>query len=208
MKVKDFFRSNAIRSLVVLIVIVLAAGLLLSICNDVFYVSDEERFARSIAKIYGREVETVEIELSDEQKSFAKGNVHEVYLVPESGDYLFHTTGKGGYSDGAGTVTLWVVLSCETAEEDGTLRLTGIQKVVYDTNTGQTLISNFGNKYFSYFTSQNEAIAAGGEFTAIKGSTDALNNVVAGASQTSNAMVNAVNTALACFRSALAGGRQ
>ena len=41
----------------------------------------------------------------------------------------------------------------------------------------------------------------------IKGSSDALNNIVAGASQTSNAMVNAVNTALACFRNVISGGQ-
>ena len=57
------------------------------------------------------------------------------------------------------------------------------------------------------FSSQNEAIAAGGYFTAIENSSDALNNVVAGASETSNAMVNAVNTALACFRNVISGGQ-
>ena len=139
MTVKQFFRSNAFKSLAVLIAIVLVAGVLLAICNDIFFVSDEERFARSIAKIYGAEVET--------------------------------------------------------------------EKVFYDTNDGQTLISNFSDSYYDYFTSQNEAIAAGGYFTAIKNSSDALNNIVAGASQTSNAMVNAVNTALACFRNAISGGQ-
>ena len=68
-------------------------------------------------------------------------------------------------------------------------------------------MSNFNTKYYEYFTSQNEAIASGGYFTAIKGSSDPLNNIVAGASQTSNAMVNAVNTALACFRTVISGGQ-
>ena len=61
MTVKQFFRSNAFKSLAVLIAIVLVAGVLLAICNDIFFVSDEERFARSIAKIYGAEVETQEL---------------------------------------------------------------------------------------------------------------------------------------------------
>ena len=103
-------------------------------------------------------------------------------------------------------MTLWVVIACETSA-DGTRTLTGIEKVVYDSNDRQTLISNFSNSYYDYFTSQNEAIAAGGYFTAIENSSDALNNVVAGASETSNAMVNAVNTALACFRNVISGGQ-
>ena len=206
MTVKQFFKSNAFKSLAVLIAIVLVAGVLLAICNDIFFVSDEERFARSIAKIYGAEVETQEVALTDEQKSYNNGRVEEAYLVLDDGNYLLHTAGYGGYSGGSGTVTLWVVIGCETSA-DGMPTLTGIEKVVYDTNDGQTLISNFSDSYYDYFTSQNEAIAAGGYFTAIKGSSDALNNIVAGASQTSNAMVNAVNTALACFRNVISGGQ-
>ena len=206
MTVKQFFRSNAFKSLAVLIAIVLVAGVLLAICNDIFFVSDEERFARSIAKIYGAEVETQEVALTDEQKSYNNGRVEEAYLVLDDRNYLLHTTGYGGYSGGSGTVTLWVVIGCENSA-DGALTLTGIEKVVYDTNDGQTLISNFSDSYYDYFTSQNEAIAAGGYFTAIKNSSDALNNIVAGASQTSNAMVNAVNTALACFRNVISGGQ-
>lgn len=206
MTVKEFFKSNAFKSLAVLIAIVLVAGVLLAICNDIFFVSDEERFARSIAKIYGAEVETQEIELTDAQKTYNNGQVEEAYLVLDDGNYLLHTTGYGGYSGGSGTVTLWVVIGCD-AFEDGSPQLTGIEKVVYDSNDGQTLMSNFNTKYYEYFTSQNEAIASGGYFTAIKGSSDPLNNIVAGASQTSNAMVNAVNTALACFRTVISGGQ-
>lgn len=206
MTVKEFFKSNAFKSLAVLIAIVLVAGVLLAICNDIFFVSDEERFARSIAKIYGAEVETQEIELTDAQKTYNNGQVEEAYLVLDDGNYLLHTTGYGGYSGGSGTVTLWVVIGCD-ASEDGSTQLTGIEKVVYDSNDGQTLMSNFNTKYYEYFTSQNEAIASGGYFTAIKGSSDPLNNIVAGASQTSNAMVNAVNTALACFRTVISGGQ-
>mgnify|MGYP001851403088 FL=1 len=206
MTVKEFFKSSAFRSLAVLIAIVLVAGVLLAICNDIFFVSDEERFARSIAKIYGAEVETQEIELTDAQKTYNNGQVEEAYLVLDDGNYLLHTTGYGGYSGGSGTVTLWVVIGCDTSE-DGSPQLTGIEKVVYDSNDRQTLMSNFNTKYYEYFTSQNEAIASGGYFTAIKGSSDPLNNIVAGASQTSKAMVNAVNTALACFRTVISGGQ-
>ena len=40
MTVKQFFKSNAFKSLAVLIAIVLVAGVLLALCNDIFFVSD------------------------------------------------------------------------------------------------------------------------------------------------------------------------
>ena len=46
MTVKEFFKSNAFKSLAVLICIVLVAGLLLAIFNDLLYISDEERRSR------------------------------------------------------------------------------------------------------------------------------------------------------------------
>ena len=42
MTAKEFFKSTAFKSLAVLIVIVLVAGALLAIFNDLLYVSDEE----------------------------------------------------------------------------------------------------------------------------------------------------------------------
>ena len=105
MTAKQFFKSNAFKSLAVLIAIVLAAGVLLAICNDIFHVSDEERFARSIAKIYGTQVTTEEVELTEEEKSYNTGRVDAVYLVADDGNYLFKTTGFGGYSGGSGEVT-------------------------------------------------------------------------------------------------------
>ena len=53
MTVKEFFKSTAFKSLAVLLTIVILAGGLLAIFNDVLYVSEEEKFERSIAKIYG-----------------------------------------------------------------------------------------------------------------------------------------------------------
>ena len=61
MTVKAFFKSNAFKSLAVLIAIVLVAGALLAICNDLLYISDEERLARSLSKIYGKEVTAEEV---------------------------------------------------------------------------------------------------------------------------------------------------
>lgn len=205
MTVKQFFKSNAFKSLAVLILIVLVAGALLAIFNDLLYVSDEERLSRSLAKIYGTEVTAEELELTEEERTYAYGSVNAVYFVEDDGNYLFQTTGTGGYGSG-GTVTLWTIVACTGTAEAGDLTLTGIEKVVYDSNNGQTFISNLNDDFYAAFAQQDELVAGGGYFTAVTNGTDDLNNIVAGASKSSNAACNAVNTALACFRTVFMGG--
>ena len=56
MTVRQFFKSNAFKSLAVLIAIVLVAGGLLAIFNDLLYISDEERLNRILSSIYGEPV--------------------------------------------------------------------------------------------------------------------------------------------------------
>ena len=204
MTVKAFFKSTAFKSLAVLIAIVLVAGALLAVCNDLLYVSDEERFARSLAKIYGSEVTATEVKLTDEERAYQNGSVDAVYYVEEDGNYLFHTTGTGGYGSG-GTVTLWTILTCTGSREDGDLALTGIEKVVYDANSGQTLMANFGDAFYAVFEDADELVAGGGNFSATDAE-DGLFNLETGATYTSTAACNAVNTALACFRTVFMGG--
>ena len=60
--------------------------------------------------------------------------------------------------------------------------------------------------FYAAFAQQDELVAGGGYFTAVTNGTDDLNNIVAGASKSSNAACNAVNTALACFRTVFMGG--
>ena len=203
MTVKAFFKSNAFKSLAVLIAIVLVAGALLAICNDLLYISDEERLARSLSKIYGKEVTAEEIELTDEERSYTYGTVDAVYYIHDDGNYLFQTTGEGGYSNG--TVTVWTIVTCTGTREEGNLALTGIEKVVYDSNEGQSFISTLGDSFYAAFAEQDARVAEGGYFTTTAGSDD-IYNIVSGASESSNAACNAVNTALACFRTVFMGG--
>lgn len=205
MTVKAFFKSNAFKSLAVLIAIVLVAGALLAICNDLLYISDEERLARSLSKIYGKEVTAEEVELTDEERSYTYGTVDAVYYVHDDGNYLFQTTGKGGYSNGNGTVTVWTIVTCTGTREEGNLALTGIEKVVYDSNEGQSFISTLGDSFYAAFAEQDARVAEGGYFTTTAGSDD-IYNIASGASESSNAACNAVNTALACFRTVFMGG--
>ena len=52
MKTKDFLRSDSFKCIVVLLVIALVCGVLLAVANDLFYVSDEELWLRSMEKVY------------------------------------------------------------------------------------------------------------------------------------------------------------
>lgn len=205
MTVKAFFKSNAFKSLAVLIAIVLVAGALLAICNDLLYISDEERLARSLSKIYGKEVTAEEVELTDEERSYTYGTVDAVYYIHDDGNYLFQTTGKGGYSNGNGTVTVWTIVTCTGTREEGNLALTGIEKVVYDSNEGQSYIGTLTDRFYAAFAEQDARVAEGGYFTTTAGSDD-IYNIATGASGSSNAACNAVNTALACFRTVFMGG--
>ena len=205
MTVKAFFKSNAFKSLAVLIAIVLVAGALLAICNDLLYISDEERLARSLSKIYGKEVTAEEVELTDEERSYTYGTVDAVYYIHDDGNYLFQTTGEGGYSNGNGTVTVWTIVTCTGTREEGNLALTGIEKVVYDSNEGQSYIGTLTDRFYAAFAEQDARVAEGGYFTTTAGSDD-IYNIATGASGSSNAACNAVNTALACFRTVFMGG--
>ena len=68
------------------------------------------------------------------------------------------------------------------------------------------MIEEIEPSFYDFFAEQDDLIADGGYFTAIKGSTDDLNNVQTGATKTSNAICNAVNSALCYFRTILTGG--
>ena len=75
MTTKEFFKSNAFKSLAVLIAIVLVAGALLAVFNDLLYISEEERLNRTLSSIYGKEVTAETVELTDEEKQTAYGTV-------------------------------------------------------------------------------------------------------------------------------------
>ena len=199
MTVRQFFKSNAFKSLAVLIAIVLVAGGLLAIFNDLLYISDEERLNRTLSSIYGEPVTAEEVTLDDADTETPYGTVNAAYYIVDDGNYLLQSTGIGGYSNG--TVTLWTVLACSGSRENGDLTLTGIDKVVYESNQGQSWIANIQQSFYDNFAAHDELIADGGYFTAISGSTDDLNNVQTGVSEASNAACNAVNAALYCFRS-------
>ena len=205
-KCKSFLKSNAFKSVAVLLIIVLLSGALLAVFNDLLYVSAEEKFARTLTKIYGRTVQTQQITFTEEESTFETGTVDEVYLA-DDGNYLIRTTGKNGFS--GGTVTLWTVIACEGAKADGTLNWTGIEKVVYESNEKQSYASKIKKKFYTSFTVHDEEILAGKPFTADKlkaADDDSIYTVSAGVSYSSTAICNAVNTAISYFKTSILGG--
>lgn len=199
---KAFIKSNAFRSVIVLLAIVLVSGLLLSVFNDVLYVSAEERLARTIAKVYGEQVEATEQAISEDHRANAYGEIELVYLVKD-GDILIKSTGTGGFK--GGTVTLWTAFDC-TQSPDGKTKWEGIGKVVYESNIKQTYISKTSGMYAA-FTLHNDELLNGALFTTDKSGND-ITNITTGASMSSAAINNAVNAAIVYLRSVYLGAEQ
>lgn len=201
MKMKQFFKSNAFQSVTVLLAIALVSGLLLSIFNDVFYVSAEERLARTLNKIYGEKIEATEQTISEEHRVNAYGEIELVYLL-EDGNFLVKSTGKGGFKNG--TVTLWTAFDCSHSP-DGDVEWNGIGKVVYESNKNQTYITKTTGMYQT-FTLHNDELVEGALFST-DGAGDDIRNVTTGASMSSAAINNAVNAAIVYLRNAYLGAQ-
>ena len=92
MTVKQFFKSETFKCLVVLLCIALVSGGLLSILNDVLYITDEERTMRAIQSIYGKEMQYEEKTPSETYEVTDVGYIENVYLLSD-GNYLIKATG-------------------------------------------------------------------------------------------------------------------
>ena len=73
------------RCIFTLLIIAVISGGLLSVLNDVLYVSSEERTERAIAKIYGEKVSVDEIVLDaasdDEKITYDFGTINKIYKI-------------------------------------------------------------------------------------------------------------------------------
>lgn len=134
MTVKQFFKSTAFKCIVVLLSILLICGVFLTVMNGLLEVTDEERFARAVQKIYGKSVETEEISLDGEKTSFDYAEISEAYKVKDDGNYLVKVSGKEGYG---GAVVCWVVVDMS---DDGK-EIDGVMKIAIDSAPGESYIS-------------------------------------------------------------------
>ncbi len=192
MKAKEFFKSNAFKSLAVLLVIVIIAGALLAVFNDLLYVSDTEKENRIYSKIYGETVETENVPFDAEQGEFADGKVEKAVKVKKDGNYLVKATGNNAF--GGGTVTVWVVIEMKEGKLDG------VGKVVFDSTTVSKYYET-SSDFFKKFNNSDEQVKEGEYF----GVSDGIVNPSTGATASARAINNAVNTAIDFVKSVVLG---
>ena len=186
MTVKEFFKTNAFKCIAVLLSIVLICCIALTICDSLFEVTDEERFLRAIAKIYGGNVTAEAVGTDDKQTEYDDATIEEVYYIPEDGNYLILVTGKGGYPSPAGTTSCYVVVEMENNA------ISGIGKVVISSySSAQNLLASNINKdsVLGAFSDMYD----GDAFTTQEWTGSGL---VSGATQSLSSVVNAVNVCM------------
>lgn len=201
MTAKEFFKSNAFKCLITLLIVLLASGVLLGVAYGFLEVSAGERLQRAVGKIYGEGEFTIyglndaKIDASNsdpkslvtESVTVGDATVIEAYKIvfDEGGkvEYLVQSVGKGGYS--GGTVTCWV-----TVKIDGGKNIKGVGKVTVAGNVGQSFIGKVTDEMLNKFSQDFK----GGEITSFYTSDG---YVATGASLSSTAICNAVNGAVA-----------
>ena len=188
--VKEFFKSTSFKCIAVLLAIVLVCGILLTICNSLFKVTDQERFDRVISQIYGKPVSTEEVELDELETKFDNGTINSSYKVKDDGNYLVNASGTGGFG---GTVTCWVVVEIT----DGAV--SGIGNVVIESSQGETYLNKIPDAAFDYYSENYED---GEAFDVADIKTEGLTG---GATLSMTAITNSVNTAVDFVKSQVLG---
>lgn len=188
---RSLFKNVWFKCITALLLIAAASGGLLSVLNDVLFVSAEERTDRAIIKIYGElkqyDVEYDAAEGGAETIDYGYGRIDKVFTVDNGADYLFKTTGYRGYKEG--TITLWVRVSVNGG-------VYSIEKVVLESYEKQTLMSKLGGEYYGKFrlSDVTAEYKAGRLFSATD--EDKNYNAVSGATFSATAGNNAVNCVL------------
>lgn len=172
------FTDKAVYVVLVLVLICLACTLLLAVAKDLFAVSDEVKFNRSMSKIYPgfEKKEDVEVDTSDTNIP-AYGKIISVVAATDGG-FVVEVLGTGGYKNG--TVTLYVAF--------------GADKLVKGWSIKETVNQSFASKITDKHK-QTWYIPVDGSYT-LPDSYPLGSNVATGATFTSTAINNAVNTAV------------
>lgn len=175
MSAKSFFKSVTFKCIITLLCVLLVSGIFLTIMNAVLEVTDEEKFARAINKIYGKSVKTESVTVENYNDN---GKIEEAYRVKDDGNYLIKATGYGGFDNG--TVTCWVVV----VVKNGSVH--GVDKVIIDSNKSQSYIGNINDKFLSGFKTNY----TGEHYSPYEGF------IMTGATRSATAICNAVNSSL------------
>lgn len=190
----NFFKSEAFRCVIVLFVITVVMCGLLAVLNDLLYVSDRERLNRAVLKVYGKEVEASVLDgFGEGEEGFSadSGEIIKAYCFTDEGVYyeLYNSKSSNiGYKNGS--VTLWVLVKYENDNP------VSVENVVLDSYEKQTLMSSFGTSFFEKYTSLTTEELESGKLFSTSASAGNVQNIVSGATRSSNAMNGAVNTVL------------
>ena len=132
---------TSLKTISVLLIICIVCGALLALCNDLFYIDEETKFNRAMQKVYPefeRDTSVSETPVAEFKDLAGAGSVSKVYRSKD-GAYILEATGVGGYPDGSGTVTMYVVVGGETPNVE-------IKSVLITGNTKQSWIANITQK--------------------------------------------------------------
>ena len=203
MSAKAFFKSTSFKCIAVLLSILLVCGVLLTICNALFYVTPDEIKERAIKDIYGRDVNASIQDISSCTTEYTYSTIEEVYFVDFKEDgkdvynYLVKVTGKEGYGNGAfnGTVGCWVALNLEDDKE--TITNVYSIKVISDEAKGETFLNNINSSHFQQIYDIEYTDGFVYELGYINGGKDNGKDFIStGASYTMRAISNAINGAV------------
>ena len=168
---------QAVKAVAVLVVICLVCCLLLALCNDLLYVTEEEKFNRAMRKIYPEFSLAEEVALDSKYSSNA--TYGEVLSVVKSTDgaYILQTKGIGGFS--SGTITIYVAV---TGGENPTI-------------AGWTILANEGQSFIGNITSNHQKTWFIGDSISEVQSVSVGNGFGSGATYSEMAICNAINMA-------------
>ncbi len=174
---KQKFTSKSVYVVLVLVVICLVCTLLLAFAKDLFAVSDQVKFDRSMSKIYPGFEKKADVEVVADPDLPSFGEVKSV-VAAKDGGYVVEVLGTGGYKNG--TVTLYVAF--------------GSNKLIKGWSIKETVNQSFASKITDRHQ-QTWYIPVDDSYT-LPDSYPLGTNKATGATYTSTAVNNAVNTAV------------
>lgn len=176
---------QAIKTVAVLVAICLVCVILLALCNDLLYVSDQEKFNRTIRKVYEGFDEDTSFNTTPDSAYKSNTNYGEILEVRKSKDGAYVLTSKGtvGAFNG-GSVTILVAIS---GNPDPVILGWALQA-----NEGQTFIANITE-------SHQKTWFVGDSISNVQANVtpNAGQGKGSGATYTENALANAIN--MACY---------
>ena len=205
MTAKEFFKSTSFKCIAVLLSILLVCGVLLTLCNAVFKVTDKDLRERAISQIYGQRVDATEQDLSTRTTEYTYSTIQEAYYVEFNDketnekvyNYLVKVTGKEGYGNGTshGTVGCWVAVNLASDKKT----ITGIYSVqiITDEAGGESFLSNITSAHLKQITEIEYTDGYVYELGFVNGgNSEGKDFIKTGASYTMRAVSNAVNGAI------------